>query len=118
MASNRWTVPRATTFSPSGLRWKGIGGRWETQDGRSYHSGMRRVTAPLLAFGAAADTNDPHQGCLELYQEAQSQDRRFVLLGKAHGFGHDYGHVEMIVSKQAQREVWPMIAEWMEARTS
>lgn len=98
------------------VRWKGLGGKWTTRDGRSYHEGMKRVTAPLLAFAAANDTNDPPRGCRELFDEAASGDRRFVLLGQDQGFSMDYGHVEMIVSKPAQAEVWPLIAGWLEAR--
>jgi len=98
------------------VRWKGLRGRWETRDGRSYHQGMKNVTAPVLAFGAAADTNDPPEGCRLMFEECASDDKRFVLLSQADGFGIDYGHVEMVISKQAQAEVWPLIAEWLEER--
>ena len=97
-------------------RWKGIGGRWETSDGRSYHAGMRRFTAPLLALSGAADRNDPPKGCRELMEESGSTDLRFVLLGRKNGFSMDYGHVEMVVSKAAQKEVWPLIAKWLDER--
>jgi hypothetical protein len=36
-------------------------------------------------------------------------------LGQAQGFSHDYGHVDMLVSKAAQAEVWPQIQRWLAA---
>ena len=34
------------------------------------------------------------------------------MLSKEEGLSKDYGHVDMIVSKEAAEEVWPSIAEW------
>ena len=96
------------------VRWKRPGGRWETLDGRSYWEGVREIEEPLLAIAAAADTSDPEQGCRELYDALGSPDKRYLLLGRETGFSHDYGHVEMIVGRQAPQEVWPEIACWLE----
>jgi hypothetical protein len=37
----------------------------------------------------------------------------FLCLGKKHGFSGDFGHVEMLVSKEAQLEVWPLVEQWL-----
>lgn len=99
-------------------RWKGASPRWETRGGRSYWDGVRGIRAPLLTFAAAADTNDPWTGCKELFDATGSDDKSFVLLGEEQGFSHDYEHVEMIIGKAAQAEVWPRIADWLDARGS
>lgn len=98
------------------IRWKGLGGRWETQDGRPYAEGLRNVTAPLLAFAAPNDRNDPPEGCRAIFEQTAASDREFVLLARAEGFSTDYDHVGMVVSKAAQAEVWPRIAAWLDAR--
>jgi hypothetical protein len=36
-------------------------------------------------------------------------------LGRTHGFSEDFGHVEMLVSKAAQQEVWPLVQRWLKA---
>lgn len=58
---------------------------------------------------------DPAEGCRELYDAVGSADKQWVLLGRAEGFSHDYGHLEMIIGHDAQDEVWPRIAAWIEA---
>ncbi|MNR62496.1 hypothetical protein D3C85_1845390 [compost metagenome] len=42
-----------------------------------------------------------------------SEHKQFVNLGREQGFGDDFGHVEMLVSKPAQTEVWPLVARWL-----
>ncbi|MFP3541316.1 alpha/beta hydrolase, partial [Pseudomonas sp. SIMBA_044] len=37
----------------------------------------------------------------------------FINLGREQGFGDNFGHVEMLVSKAAQAEVWPLVARWL-----
>jgi pimeloyl-ACP methyl ester carboxylesterase len=96
-------------------RWKGPEPCWETRGGRSYWDGVRGIRVPLLAFAAAADTNDPWPGCRELFDQVGSRGKEFVLLGEEQGFSHDYQHVEMIIGKAARDEVWPRIADWIEA---
>ncbi len=96
-------------------RWKGPQPCWETRGGRSYWEGVRGITVPLLAFGAAADTNDPWPGCKELFDAVGSADKTWVLLGEDQGFSHDYQHVEMIIGKDARAEVWPRIAGYVGA---
>jgi len=36
-----------------------------------------------------------------------------LCLGRQQGFTEDFGHVEMLVSKAAQAEVWPLVAQWL-----
>ncbi len=105
--------PESRAYMLDFYRWKGRGGRWETIGGRSYWDGVRRIEAPLLAFAAADDQNDPPSGCRTLFDAVGSQDKEFVLLGREGGFEKDYQHVEMIVSKVAAREVYPRIEAWL-----
>lgn len=97
------------------FRWKGRNGAWLTRDGRDYWQGVRAIDRPLLAFAAPDDKNDPAWGCEKLFDAVGSDDKRFVLLSKQNGFATEYKHVEMIISKEAQAEVWPMIDAWMKA---
>ena len=98
------------------IRWKKRGGRWEDSRGFSYWQGLEGISTPVLAVAAARDKNDPPEGCRLLMQAFGSPDKRFVLLGRKHGFAKDYDHIGMIVSKEAAREVWPLLADWMDKR--
>jgi hypothetical protein len=37
----------------------------------------------------------------------------FKLLAKDEGFSRDFGHIDMIVSKDAAKEVWPELSGWL-----
>ena len=49
----------------------------------------------------------------KLYEQFIAAPRHFLLLGKEQGFSSDFGHVEMLVSKEAQGEVWPLVEHWL-----
>lgn len=105
--------PESAAYLLDFYDWKGVGGRWRTRGGRDYWAGFPAITAPLLAFAAADDPNDPPSGCRTMFEAVGSPDKRFVLLAKSGSFSRDYRHVEMIVSKAAAEEVWPRIAAWL-----
>jgi len=98
------------------IRWKQLGGRWTDSRGFSYWDGLAAVTVPILGLAAAADKNDPPEGCRMTLDRMGSRDKTFVLLGKSDGFAIDYDHVGMVVGKTAVTEVWPRVTDWMEAR--
>ncbi len=68
---------------------------------------------PLLALAAAADKSDPAKACLRFASLYGGVQKDSVLLGKSEGFSRDYGHVDMVVSKEAATEVWPRISGWL-----
>lgn len=107
--------PESRAYMLDFFRWKGPNAQWRTRDGRDYWDGIRRAKVPLLAFAAANDTMDPVPGCRFLFDAVGSEDKEWVLLGTEQGFSKNYGHVEMIISKAASKEVWPRIADWLDA---
>jgi len=82
----------------------------------SFWSGFNEIQCPVLAFGSLGDTVDPHQGCQDFIAPMGSAHKQFVLLGKKFGNRRDYDHVGMLVSKDAQQEVWPMVTDWLEGQ--
>lgn len=94
------------------LRWHRLFGRFGDAD-KDWWGGLAESRVPLLAVAAAGDLQDPTWACRKLYEQAASAPRSFVELGKSAGFSSDFGHVEMLVSKEAQAEVWPLAAHWL-----
>lgn len=94
------------------LRWHRLFGRFGDGE-RDWWAGLSEVQVPLLAVGATGDIQDPAWACRKLYEQFSAVPRHFLQLGKAHGFSSDFGHIEMLVSKEAQREVWPLIEHWL-----
>ncbi|MOA60356.1 hypothetical protein D3C78_1852090 [compost metagenome] len=48
-----------------------------------------------------------------MFVQIGSEHKQFINLGREQGFGDNFGHVEMLVSKAAQLEVWPLVARWL-----
>ena len=68
---------------------------------------------PLLAIAAAADESDPAKACLKFAALYGGEQKEQILAGKKDGFSRDYGHVDLVVSKDAATEIWPRISDWL-----
>jgi len=94
------------------MRWNGLFGRFG--DGKQdWWKGLADVDVPLLAVSAAGDRQDPDWACRKLFEQVGSEHRQYLCLGRQQGFTGDFGHVEMLVSKPAQIEVWPLVEQWL-----
>ncbi|MHA6493268.1 alpha/beta fold hydrolase [Pseudomonas borbori] len=94
------------------LRWHGLFGRFGDSE-HDWWAGLAEVKVPVMAVGAVGDKQDPAWACRKLLEQFGSPVSEFVCLGTKNGFSTDFGHVEMLVSKEAQREVWPLIEQWL-----
>ncbi|MBC2657134.1 alpha/beta fold hydrolase [Pseudomonas sp. MSSRFD41] len=94
------------------MRWHGLFGRFGDAD-KDWWAGLTEVGVPALAVSAAGDHQDPTWACRKLFDQLGSEHKQFVCLGREQGFSGNFGHVEMLVSKPAQAEVWPMVARWL-----
>lgn len=95
------------------LRWHGLFGRFGDRE-QNWWEGLRSVDIPLLAVAGAGDNQDPPAECRKLFEQFGSSRRSWVCLGKEQNFSVDFGHVEMLVSRAAEQEVWPLLARWLE----
>ena len=95
------------------LRWHGLRRRLGRM-GEGWPAGLAHVKVPLLVVAGAGDHQDPPWACEQLFQRFGGPGQ-FLVLGKAQGFSQDYGHVDMLVSKAAQAEVWPQVQRWLAA---
>ncbi|WP_044870169.1 alpha/beta fold hydrolase [Pseudomonas sp. LFM046] len=95
------------------LRWHGLFGRFGDAE-RDWWAGLSDVQVPVLAVAAAGDQQDPVWACRKLVEQVPTEHRHFLQLAKDEGFSDDFGHIEMLVSKAAEREVWPLVVYWLE----
>lgn len=95
------------------LRWHRLFGRFGDAE-HDWWAGLRQVQVALLAVAGEGDRDCPPAACRALFEQFASRDREFVNLASANGFQQDYNHVQMLVSKPAQEEVWPLVQRWLE----
>ncbi|WP_263265097.1 lysophospholipase [Pseudomonas sp. RIT-PI-S] len=95
------------------LRWHGLRRRLG-RGGADWRDGLAEVKLPLLVVAGAGDRQDPPWACEQLFLRFGG-DGQFLMLGQAQGFSQDFGHVDMLVSKAAQAQVWPQVVRWLSA---
>ncbi|MBJ9977225.1 alpha/beta fold hydrolase [Pseudomonas sp. S75] len=92
------------------LRWHGLFGRFGVK-GRDWWAGLTEVRVPLLAAAATADTQAPPWACRALFEQWGDTRKQFLRLGREDGF-EAFGHVDMLISRAAQVQVWPLVERW------
>jgi len=91
----------------------GFFGYWGRTVGVRYTRELADAHVDVLCISAIKDKESPPKHARELLDLFGEGSKRFVLLDKANGFLRDYGHLDMVISEDAQAEVWPLIADWM-----
>ena len=93
-------------------------GRWLGRDGTDYSDALARLRLPLLFISGSGDHRfAPPDACRGLFDLTGSPDRLFIEAGRDTGFSRDYGHVDLIVSREARREIWPLLSDWLAAHS-
>ena len=104
-------VPRAKLQQLATWAHEGV---FASVDGRiDYRARLSRIDVPLLAIAGAADRLAPPEG-VALALEGMAPSRvQFLELSRARGFTADYGHVDLILGRNAPDEVFSRIASWI-----
>ncbi len=82
----------------------------------SYTRSLEEITCPLLVVAGRADGIVPPWQARAAYELVGSEDRSYLLMGKAWGYSADYGHGDLMVGRMTPRDLFPEIARWLEAR--
>lgn len=94
------------------MRWHGLFGKFRDRHS-DWWAGLKDSRVPVMAVAAAGDHQDPTEECRRLFAQFGGESNRFIELSRQAGYSDDFGHVEMLVSKPAQAEVWPLVAQWL-----
>ncbi len=100
-------------------QWFGwsLSGQWRGSDDFDYLTALESISIPSLNLAAAGDHFiAPASGCLKLHQAISSKDKTFLLCGRGEGFYENYTHARIISSRNASREIWTFISNWMKSR--
>ncbi|MCF8258710.1 MAG: alpha/beta hydrolase [Flavobacteriales bacterium] len=91
----------------------------DSRDGFDYGSALKKVVVPpVLSLTGAGDRVLGHpRDCGEMLNLLNTTDGTFRSIGKATGHRHDYDHIDLVTHKDAGKDHFPMIAEWMSARS-
>jgi pimeloyl-ACP methyl ester carboxylesterase len=92
-------------------------GRLVSADGGlDYADLLDRVRVPILLVAGEGDVLAPMESMVETYEAVGSPDKTLARFGKAEGHQADYGHCDLVWSRHAPDEVFPVIADWLDRR--
>ncbi len=94
-------------------------GKMLSNDGRfNYADALCIVKTPLLIMGGNADGFVTEDGLRSIYNSVSSTDKGIVIFSQANGYSADYGHCDLILGRNSEKEVYPVILNWLDARTA
>jgi pimeloyl-ACP methyl ester carboxylesterase len=92
-------------------------GRLRSADGATdYSAGLARVRVPALLIAGRVDHVAPAWTVQATWDLLGSADKEFRVLGVGWGERHDYGHMDLLLGDWTEEEVFPMVADWIQAR--
>lgn len=99
------------------MTWN-LDGAWRGDDGTDYVERLADVDVPLLALAGAGDRlQSPPAASRALAEMVGSADRTFEVCGRDTGYGEDFDHAGIVVSRAAREGVWPRVLAWLDERT-
>lgn len=83
----------------------------------SYRDTLSGIHIPVLLIGGAADPIAPPEALKKVYSELASKDRDLMIFWSDPDEDIRYGHLDLILGKNARTDVFPLIRKWLETRT-
>jgi polyhydroxyalkanoate synthase len=117
-------VALATELVTSSKLWGSMGKFLETgvfgaNGNTGYLDPENHTDVPLLILAGAADEMAPPYAVLpESRNTGTPGEMRSEILGKDTGYEEDYGHMDLLVGKRVEQEVFPAIQQWIESHDS
>ena len=88
-----------------------------SRDGKfNYTQHLPDITAPILIMAGGADDFLTEDLLLNAYNTVSSRDKNIRIFSTQRGFSTDYGHCDLVLGKNSEKEVYPVIAQWLDER--
>ncbi len=84
----------------------------------SYREALSNIRVPVLLVGGAADPIAPPEALKTVYSELASDDRDLMIFWSDPEEDTPYGHFDLILGRNARKEVFPLIRRWLELQDS
>lgn len=98
-------------------KWLSPNSKWiDNIDGFDYGKSLQnKALPPLLFLAGQKDTLLGHPKDVQLLMsEVGNASKDYWLLAKKEGFLHDYGHIDMLTHKDAPKDFFGKVVDWVE----
>ncbi|MBX2838912.1 MAG: alpha/beta hydrolase [Gammaproteobacteria bacterium] len=103
-------------FGPVMAQWYewSLTGNWLAEDEFDYLNALPANTTPTLMLSGSGDMFiAPPEGCRALFDKIGSANKKYTECGLSTGFLENYSHSRIISSRNAAKEIWPLISAWL-----
>lgn len=83
----------------------------------SYSALLSKVTLPCLFVCGVNDLMAPPAYTRREMKRLGSRQVRLLVLSRKDGFSADYGHGDLMIGKNAHREVYPLVIDWLDSHS-
>ncbi len=79
----------------------------------SYRKNLSKIQLPILLIGGEADKLAPPEAIRTVYETVGSANRTLRMFGPRSKDSVAYGHIDLLLGKKADEEVFPAIGKWL-----
>jgi pimeloyl-ACP methyl ester carboxylesterase len=80
---------------------------------RDYRAELGRITVPTLFLAGPRDALSSPDAVKETHDAISATDKQFLLCSRAQGMRVNYGHFDLVIGREAPREVFPLVSAWI-----
>jgi len=104
------------TFMKQWYDWN-LSKEFKSETGRDYKLEMPEIKIPILSICGYGDTFvAPVFACEEYLSTFKNPNNRLLACGKVTGFLEDYNHSRLIYSRNAEKEIYPEVLNWIQEK--
>jgi pimeloyl-ACP methyl ester carboxylesterase len=81
-----------------------------------YAAHLKEVRVPILFVAGEGDILASMNSMIQTAKATGSPDKTFVRFGRRDGHRADYGHCDLVWSRYAPTEIFPVVAAWLDSR--
>lgn len=112
-----YAIPPPKAVVDDLLRWYRDGRMTSKEGWVDYDRGFELVTGPVLFVAGATDTVAPPEDMLPAYERLGTRlATRFRLMSRVNGHREEFGHLGLVLSRFARRDVDAVIGAWLDGR--
>ncbi len=83
-----------------------------------YTLDLKKLEIPIFIITGNQDPFTPASLIKGAFEEIAASKKKWIVFGKKEGYRSNYGHLDLIIGKNAPKEVFPAILDWIETHDS
>jgi poly(3-hydroxyalkanoate) synthetase len=87
---------------------------FRSTNGIDYRARISDIEEPALVFAGPEDRVAGFENVIKGYDLLPEDNKKLIVLSREQGFAFDYGHMDMTLGKNAPREIFPRVGDWLD----